>query len=43
MLGFTVLFVLFLQLDPTEREFFVPAGTDLAVKLLKGKKLGVRK
>ena len=30
----TVLFVLFLRTNPTGREFFVPAGTLIGVKLL---------
>ncbi len=30
----TVLFVLFLRTNPTGREFFDPAGTLIAVKLL---------
>ena len=34
VLGFTVLFVLFLLQNPTGREFFVPARTLIAVKLL---------
>ena len=34
VLGFTVLFVIFLLLNPTGREFFVPARTLIAVKLL---------
>jgi len=34
VLGFTVLFVLFLLKNPTGGEFFVPARTLIAVKLL---------
>ena len=33
----TVLFVLFLRTNPTGREFFDPAGTLIAVKLLRKK------